>query len=139
MGQWSKLSDQGERLQYLIEMVPEGSPEVNAGSRKQIHRRLKPAEIERLMAWYQAGSTIYQLAEQFHIHRDTVSKILERAGIPRRNRPLTASQIEQAAALYETGLSLESIGTELGCAGSTVWHAFQKAGIPMRDQHGRNQ
>ena len=88
---------------------------------------------------YQAGSTAYQLAEQFRINRDTVSKLLERQGVPRRNRPLSPAQIERATELYGAGLSLVSVSKQLGCDARTVHLALRKAGVRMRDTHGRER
>jgi hypothetical protein len=90
-----------------------------------------------LVIGYKTGLTVYQLAEQFRINRGTVSKLLEREGVPRRGRPLSHAQVDQATELYATGLSLVSVGKRLGCDGSTVHLALRKAGVRMRDTHGR--
>ena len=103
----------------------------------EVQRRLRPAEIEKLVAAYHAGATIYELADQFRINRNTVSAILEREGIPRRNCPLSPEQVELAVKLYANGGSLETVGGRLGCSGSTVWHTFRKSGVKMRDSQGR--
>jgi hypothetical protein len=99
MGRYLNPSDQGERLRDLLGIVPSGSQTVNTRTKKAIHRRLRAAQVEELVAGYQTGSTVYQLAEKFRINRDTVSKLLERQGVPRRNRPLSPVQIEQAIEL----------------------------------------
>jgi len=57
---------------------------------------LRPLEIDELVAGYKAGATVYQLAERFRIHRATVSLLLERQCVPRRNRPLSPAQIDHA-------------------------------------------
>jgi hypothetical protein len=132
-------ADQGERLHDLLQIVPSRPKTVNSRIPKAVHRRLRPAQVEELVAGYQAGSTVYQLAEQFRINRGTVSKLLEREGVPRRGRPLSPAQVEQASRLYATGLSLVSVGKQLGCDGSTVHLAFRKAGVRMRDTHGRER
>jgi hypothetical protein len=75
----------------------------------------------------------------FRINRETVSKLPEGQGVPRRNRPLSPVQIEQATELYATGLSLVSVGKQLGCDGSTVHLALRKAGARMRDCQGRER
>jgi DNA-binding CsgD family transcriptional regulator len=92
-----------------------------------------------LVIGYKTGSTVYQLAEQFRINRGTVSKLLEREGVPRRGRPLSPTQVEQASQLYATGMSLVSVGKQLGCDGSTIHLALRKAGVQMRDAHGRDR
>jgi hypothetical protein len=85
-------------------------------------------EILDLVQGYRAGLTVYELASQFGIHRETVSSVLEREGVQRRRRPLSTSQIEKASVLYESGWSLARVGAELGCDASTVWRALAKLG-----------
>jgi hypothetical protein len=139
MGRYLNPSDQGERLHDLLQIVLSRAKTVNTRTPKAIHRRLRPSHVEQLVAGYQAGSTLYQLAEQFRINRATVSKLLERQGVPRRNSPLSLAQVELATELYAAGLSLVSVGNQLGCDGSTVHLALRKAGVRMRDCHGRER
>jgi len=139
IGRYSNPFEQGERLRDLIEMVPRGSPEVSAGTGKQVHRRLCPAEIEELVAGYQAGATACQLADQFRIHRTTVLSLLERQSVARHNRRLSSTQINQARELYAAGQSLAKIGKQLGCHASTVRLALLKAGVRMRDCQARER
>ena len=86
-----------------------------------------------------SGRRVYQLAEQFRINRGTVSKLLERQGVPRRNCPLSPTQIGRATDLYAAGLSLVSVGKQLECDVRTVHLALPKAGVRMRDTHGRER
>jgi transposase-like protein len=139
MGRYLNPSDQGERLRDLLQIVPSRPKTVNTRTKKAVHRRLGPTQVEELVTGYQAGATVYQLAEQFRINRKTVSKLLERAGVPRRGRPLSPAQVEQATDLYATGLSLVSVGKQLECDGSTVHLALVKAGVRMRDCQGRER
>ncbi len=74
--------------------------------RDRVHRRLLPDQVESLVASYRQGATTYELAQEFRIHRHTVTERLERRGTPRRYRSLEPDQIQQAIALYDTGLSL---------------------------------
>jgi hypothetical protein len=139
MGRYLNPCDQGERLHDLLQIVPSGPKTVNSRTPKAIHRRLRPSQVDELVTGYNAGSTVYQLAELFRINRGTVSKLLEREGVPRRGRPLSPAQIAQAKNLYHTGLSLISVGKRLGCHGSTVHLALRKAGVRMRDCQGRER
>jgi len=139
IGRYSNHCDQGERLQRLLKVVPNGSAQVNVGTRKQVHRRLRLAEIEELVAGYLAGATVYQLATRFRIHRATASLLLERQGVARRNRPLSPAQIDQAIELYATGQSLANVGRQLGCDANTVRLALVKGGVRMRDCQGRER
>ena len=120
-------------------MVPRGSPEVNARVPKQVQRRLRPTAIKDLVARYQAGDTVYQLATQFAIHRTTVSSLLERRRVPRRNGPLSPAQIDRAKELYVTGQSLANVARQIGCQANTVRLALVKAGVRTRHCHGRER
>ena len=105
---------------------------------KQSQTRLDSGQIGDLVAAYQAGSTIKELATQFQVHRTTVSKILERRGVPKRYRPLTTEQIEYAIRAYQAGSSSKMIGDLLGVNASTIWRTLRREGVKMRDCHGRN-
>jgi len=96
--------------------------------RQKIRRKLSGEEISELVQGYRVGLTVYELATQFGIHRETVAGILEREGVPRRRRPLSPSQIERASILYGSGWSLAQVGAELGCDPSTVWRTLAKIG-----------
>jgi hypothetical protein len=139
MGRYLNPSDQGERLHDLVQMVPSRPKTVNSRTPKAIYRRLRPEQVEQLVVGYKTGSTVYQLAEQFRINRGTVSRLLEREGVPRRGHPLSPTQVGQATELYAAGLSLVNVGKRLGCDGSTVHLALRRAGVRMRDCQGRER
>jgi len=139
IGRYSNHCEQGERLQHLVEMAPNGLSRADVQTKKQIHRRLRPPEIDELVASYRAGATVYQLANEFQIHRATVSLLLERQRVPRRNRPLSPAQIEKARMLYATGQSLAKVGSVLGCDANTVRLALVRVGVRMRDCQGRER
>jgi DNA-binding CsgD family transcriptional regulator len=139
MGRYLNPSDQGERLHDLVQIVPFRPKTVNSRTPKAIHRRLRPEQVGELVIGYKTGSTVFELAERFRINRGTVSKLLEREGVPRRGHPLSAARVEQGLQLYASGLSLVSVGMQLGCHGSTVNLALRKAGVRTRDCHGRER
>jgi DNA-binding IclR family transcriptional regulator len=56
-------------------------------------------EVSELVARYQAGATVYDLAELFNIHRDRVSRLLETAGVARRFHETVLVDLESAAKL----------------------------------------
>jgi hypothetical protein len=139
MGRWSNLFDQGERLQTLVDIEPSGPIGHNSGTSKQIHKRLRTSQVTELVAGYEAGATVYELADQFRISRGTVSSLLERRGVPRRGKPLDPSQIMRAVRLYLSGQSLAKIAPPLKCDPGTVRLALLRSGIKMRDSHGRDR
>jgi DNA invertase Pin-like site-specific DNA recombinase len=104
---------------------------------KQSHTRLYPKQINDLVVAYQAGSTIKELAAQFHSHHTTLSNVLKRHGVPGRHRPLTPEQIEHAVEAYLAGSSSKMIGNLLGVDASRIWRTLRREGVNMRDSHGR--
>jgi DNA invertase Pin-like site-specific DNA recombinase len=99
----------------------------------------KNEQVQKLIAEYQAGATVYQLGERFGISRQTVGKILKRQGVTMRMQGLTPEQIEEAVRLYEGGWSLARIGTKLKVDAGTVHARLRERGVRMRDTHGRPQ
>jgi hypothetical protein len=47
-------------------------------------RKLRAEQVQELVEAYEAGATVYQLAERFKIHRVTVSAHLHRQGVRMR-------------------------------------------------------
>jgi transposase-like protein len=117
-------------------MAPSGPSKPISRTIKQIQRRLRGPEIDELVAGYQGGATVYELAEQFGVHRSTVSDVLERQGVARRFGPLSPAQVATASSLYEGGLSLAKVGQQLGCHATTVREALTKAGVEIRPRNG---
>jgi DNA-binding CsgD family transcriptional regulator len=107
--------------------------------RRLVDRRLSERQLDELVAAYQAGSTVYDLAERFKIHRQTVSQHLHRLGVTMRNQGLDDHEVNQAAVLYRQGCSLARTAERYCVDPSTVWRTFQARGIRMRDTHGRAQ
>jgi len=103
----------------------------------QKQRRLEQAEQEELVARYQAGDLMTELAERYGIHRRTVSAILKRHGVPTHASGLSEEQIQHAILLYAQGQSLAKIGKALGVDAGTVHARLRERGVRMRDTHGR--
>jgi hypothetical protein len=101
------------------------------------HYRLDDAQTQQLIASYQAGSTVYQLANQFDIERRTVSAILHRHNVPMRRRGLTDDQIDDAERLYRQGWSLARIGNRMDVTADTVRARLLERDVAMRDPQGR--
>ena len=139
MERYSNLRDQGERLQALSKMVPSGPSKVNPRAPKQVHRRLKPAEIGELVARYQDGAKVRDLAADYRINRNTVIGHINRAGVRRHYPALMSEEIRKAAHLYRSGWSLAAIGSHFRVNASTVRTALLRVGVAMRDCHGRER
>ena len=102
-------------------------------------RRLSTSNIADLIAAYDAGATISQLAAEFGIHRTTVGALLDRRQVP-RHRERTAwdsGTLEKAAELYASGLSLADVADQFGIDAQTVANRFRRAGVAVRPRRGR--
>ena len=132
MGRYLNPSDQGERLRDLLQIVPSGPKAAVPRTPRRVFRRLEPAQVDRMVAAYLCGGTLKEVAQQFRIHRTTVSQLLEQRGIQRRYAPLNDQQISEAEDLYGSGMSLVTIGNVLNVNQSTVWRALRDRGMPLR-------
>ena len=95
--------------------------------------------MERLIAYYRAGTTVYTLGSQFGIDRRTVGAILKRHGVQTRWQRLSPARIDEAVELYESGWSLARIAERVGVTPTTVHRRLRDRGVRMRDTRGRTQ
>ncbi len=95
-------------------------------------KRLSAIEVARLAERYQAGATVYELANAFGIHRTIISQHLKGAGVEMRLKPVSEQQVEAAITLYNSGLSLTNIGSTLGFNASTICNALKRHGVDIR-------
>ena len=93
-------------------MVPSGPFEPISRTHGQVQRRLSEVELDQLITGYQSGATIYELAEQFGVHRNTVSANLKRQGVGLRFQSLSPTQVADAVQFYQEGLSLLRLASE---------------------------
>jgi len=68
--------------------------------------RLNDAQIARLSERYQAGKSVYELADAFQVSRGTASGHLKTAGITLRLNPLTPEEVDLAVRLYRRPLDV---------------------------------
>lgn len=101
-------------------------------------KHLNEAELARLVDRYGAGATVYDLAAEFSVNRNTVARRLKEQGILLRHTP-TAYDIDEMIGLYRSGLSLARVGIRLAFSARTVLRCLQDAGVQTRDSHGRDR
>jgi predicted DNA-binding protein YlxM (UPF0122 family) len=104
---------------------------------RRVARRLSQRQLADLVAGYEAGATVYSLAERFKIHRVTVSQHLRRMGVTMRNRGLDERQVNHAAVLYQQGWSLARIAEHQNVDAETVRKELRARGVRMRGAHER--
>ncbi|MCA1705986.1 MAG: hypothetical protein LC808_23080 [Actinobacteria bacterium] len=141
-GAYYNTKQQVSELESLLVRLPDVSGPLQSTRRGQLPgtaRQLDSQQVRELISGYQAGSTVYQLGEQFGIDRRTVSRILHRHGVPMRRRGLSPAQIDEAIRLYGEGWSLARIGERMGVDPTTVLARLRERGMRMRDAQGRER
>lgn len=104
---------------------------------RQNHRRLSSAEVTELIAAYEDYEPVHRIAQQFGIHRVTVTALLRRHGAKLRRAGLAPDERPAAARLYSQGWSCARLGERFGVDAATVWRALQGEGVVMRSPNER--
>ena len=131
---------QVEALETLLRKLPDPPHQLHRppnGPKPGRARQLDTDQVQKLIAGYQAGATVYELGAGFGIERRAVSNILHRHGVQMRRRSLSPDQVDDAIHLYKLGSSLERVGQHLNVDHTTVLTKLRERGIPTRDTHGR--
>ena len=106
-------------------------------SSRQAQVRLDPHQVKDVTKGYRTGATAKELAEQFGLHRTTVTAILQRQGVEPRQRGLSGAQVAEACRLYPEGWSLARLADRYGVDDMTVRRYLLQAGVVMRSPHER--
>jgi hypothetical protein len=125
-------------LGKLSDLKPSGPPR-RVARRRQSQHRLDQEEILSLVADFNAGFLIGDLAKKYQIGPDTVRHHAKQAGVGPRYPAMTPDQATEATNLYLSGCSLADVGGQLGVNPSTVRTSLLKAGVRLRDTHGRDR
>jgi transcriptional regulator with XRE-family HTH domain len=91
------------------------------GGVKQLPRRLNAERVSQLKEGYEEGKTVYQLAAEFGIARQTVSEHLKRSGAAMRLRGIDERDRAEMVALRGEGWSYARLGERFGVDPTTVW------------------
>ncbi len=119
------------------DQVGRSSNPSSSGATRQAQRRLKPDDIDGVLAAYRAGELVRDIAARFGISRTTVMGHVTREGVPRRRDcDWTPEELAVTARLYAEGYSLTEVGRRFGCDKSTVANRFPKAGLLVRQRGG---
>ena len=93
---------------------------------------LTDAEVDELVAAYEAGANLRGLAKQFHIHRLTAAAHLTRRGVPVRRAGLDSAQAKGVARLYQAGWTLVQLGRRFEVDAQTVRRTIARQGVSIR-------
>lgn len=96
---------------------------------------LTPAEVDRLVADYDAGLSVRGLAKKYGIHRGTVSAHLRRRNVALHRPGLGVDDRAEAVRLFRAGVSMRgAIARRLGVGRSPVRAALDEAGVLVSEQ-----
>jgi DNA-directed RNA polymerase specialized sigma24 family protein len=136
IGQLSNPRHQGKLAKLTRQIDNDGAQTALARTGRQRQRRLLADEAEALVAAYDAGTSINELAATYGIHRTTVVDHLDRAGVSRRPTPLAEVDIDALVQLYAQGWSLAKIARQFGVQPTSVYYRLVRAGVAMRPRNG---
>lgn len=106
------------------------------GRPKQAQTRLTNDELNVVIAAYQGGLTLAELASSFGADRRTLANRLEQRGASRRARRLSDAQIAEAVTFYTDGWSLARIANRFGLYPQSIRYRLQRAGVALRPRPG---
>jgi len=83
-------------------------------------RPLDPSQEVKIVELYREGRTTTQLAVQFGVHRTTVSRAVERAGVPLRGVRPNKQQVAEMRRLRDAGETYAAIARVVGFSTQTA-------------------
>lgn len=126
-----RADGESSKTAYINEL-PDGARAVTAIA-KERKLGFSQQEVENVVKGYtEQRLTIYQLAEKYGCHRDTISKLLKANEVKVTIVRMTDDRVGEAVTLYESGWTLVQIAKHLGFGKATVLRALHKAGVEMR-------
>jgi DNA-binding transcriptional regulator LsrR (DeoR family) len=90
-----------------------------------------------MIARYEAGASMQQIADQLGVHRTTILKRLQGLGITTKFSKLEPDDVRAAAKLYQEGWTLDNIARQYHVASSTVRESLLAYGVEMRPRGRR--
>ena len=101
-------------------------------------RRLTDLEVNEVVERYQSGDSIRSLAEEFGMHRTTISAQLKARGVLAPTRRVDEAQRSKLVSLYKQGFSLARVAEQVGVSSHTVHRVLLEAAVQTRPV-GTNQ
>jgi hypothetical protein len=106
-------NDENAKKVYINEL-PDGARAVTAIAKEQ-KLGFSEQEVESVIKGYtEQRLTIYQLAEKYGCHRNTIGRLLKTNKVKVTIVRMTDDQVSEAVTLYESGWTLIQIAKHLG-------------------------
>ena len=96
--------------------------------------------IEEIISEYEAGMTIYQIADKYGISSSTIQYRLKKNGVklrPRGGKKRIDLPMEEIISEYESGLSTYQLGEKYGVDDSTIYKRLKENGVKLRSCGGK--
>ena len=108
-------------------------PDTAVTAYKQKQKRLSDDEVRQIADRYSAGASTYELADEFGVHRSTISRVLKKCGIKVTHkfadRDILAKKILE---LYADFMKPEDISKVVDLHKSTVLKILHENGVRIR-------
>ncbi|QWT23896.1 helix-turn-helix domain containing protein [Subtercola sp. PAMC28395] len=104
------------------------TPAVAVAERTHFSKLSQPVRTE-ILARYQQGERVIDLAAAFGISEWSVQNLRKRSGLEPHPRGMSAESIAQAIELFSEGLSFIKIGKRVGFDPKTIAKALRARGI----------
>jgi DNA-directed RNA polymerase specialized sigma24 family protein len=98
---------------------------------------LSPQQVASVVALYEPGVSVSEVASRFDVHHTTVLAHLRRQSIPLRRTGLNRPQVEEATHLYRGGWTLMEIGLKFGVSQGAVRRALDGTAAIIRPRGRR--
>ena len=91
---------------------------------------LTPEQQKEVLERYQTGTVAqHELAKEFGVSQDSISRICLKAGASQR---ITDAERDKICELYQTGLNCRDVAKQVGLSNSAVERTLRKRGIAIR-------
>lgn len=97
-------------------------------------RKIPETDTPKIIESYQSGSSLREIAECYGVHGNTISLILRKHGVPRRNRGAVSAYrqdkqlVAKVLALRDEGFSYEVISAEVGPSPAVIGRVCRENG-----------
>ncbi len=98
---------------------------------EKVQNSVTPQMAVDMVARYEAGASIREVAAAFKVHRETAARHLRSAGAQLRKAVLTEEQTAQAEVLYLSGQTLAQVGEKFDVSQGTIGRCLRERGAAL--------
>lgn len=104
--------------------------------------RLTDAELAKLVADYNAGASLRQLADENGTHHTVIRRALLKAGVqlrPMGQRRMPVPDVRRIARDYQRGMTLLALQAKYGIKRDTITRNLREQGVQIRPRGQRRR